>query len=120
MHGNSTTTLVLLSRITNSILDVGSDSAAGVKRHVSLWIDCSAVHFNLEALIRAAQAQLTHVAPSHPTPTPISTHTPTLSLLASMAPAVDAGLGVFKLEEPRPACKAAGPRCSQRVQHCWL
>ena len=103
-----TALLMLLSCIKNFVLDVGSDSAAGVKRHVSVWIDCLAVHFNLDALIRAAQAQLTHVAPSHPTPTPISSHTPTLSLLASMAPAVDAGLVVFKLEEPRSACKAAG------------
>ena len=87
---------------------IGSDSAAGVKRHVSVWIDCLAVHFNLEALIRAAQAQLTHVVPSHPTPTPVSTHTPALSLVTSMAPAVDDGLVVFKLEEPRSACKAAG------------
>jgi len=103
-----TALLMLLPCITTSVLDVGSDFAAGVKRHVSVWIDCRAVHFNLEALTRAAQAQLTHVVPSHPTPTPISTPTPTLSLLSSMAPTEDAGLVVLKLEEPRSACKAAG------------
>ncbi len=101
-----TALLMLLPCITTS--DVGSDSGAGVKRHVSVWIDCRAVHFNLEALTRAAQAQLTHVAPSLPTPTPISTETPALSLVTSMAPAVDTGLVVLKLQEPRSACKAAG------------
>ncbi len=106
MHGNSITSAVIMHH--KFCPFIGSDSGAGVKRHVSVWIDCPAVHFNLEALTRAAQAQLTHVAPSYPTPTPISTHTPALSLVTSMAPAVDAGLVVFKLEEPRSACKAAG------------
>ena len=64
-----------------------------------------AVHFSLKALTRAAQAQLTPVAPSHLTPTPISMHTPALSVVTSMA---TAGLVVLKLEEPRFASKAAG------------
>ncbi len=111
MHGNSTTSQ-------DVVLDIGSDSAAGVKRHVSVWIDCMAVHFNLKALTRAAQAQLTPVAPSRPTPTPISTHTPALSLLTSMAPAVDAGLVL--LEEPRSASKAAGMVAKLQLQSTSL
>ena len=78
------------------------------------------VHFNLEALTRAAQAQLAPVAPSHSTPTPISTHTTALSVVTSMAPAEDAGLVVFKLVESRSARKAAGMVAKMQSQSTSL
>ena len=82
--------------------------AQGLQVEVTCQADCLAVHFNLEAFTRAAQAQLAPVAPSHPTPTPISSHTPVLSIVTSMTSAVDTGLVLLKLEKPRSACKAAG------------